>query len=44
MITTEGYRDIIHIGRHQRPEHYSIMQEHALAGPSAGQAPPSQGA
>ena len=27
MITTEGYRDIIHIGRHQRPEHYSIMQE-----------------
>lgn len=27
MITTEGYRDIIHIGRHQRPQHYSIMQE-----------------
>jgi N-methylhydantoinase A len=27
MITTKGYRDIIHIGRHQRPEHYSIMQE-----------------
>ena len=26
MITSEGYRDIIHIGRHQRPEHYSIMQ------------------
>ena len=27
MITTKGYRDIIHIGRHQRPKHYSIMQE-----------------
>jgi N-methylhydantoinase A len=27
MITTKGYRDIIHIGRHQRPLHYSIMQE-----------------
>ena len=27
MITTAGYRDIIHIGRHQRPQHYSIMQE-----------------
>ena len=27
MVTTKGYRDIIHVGRHQRPEHYSIMQE-----------------
>lgn len=27
MITTEGYRDILHIARHQRPLHYSIMQE-----------------
>jgi N-methylhydantoinase A/oxoprolinase/acetone carboxylase beta subunit len=27
MITTEGYRDILHIGRHQRPENYSIMQD-----------------
>lgn len=27
MITTEGYRDIIHIGRHQRPENYSIRQD-----------------
>jgi len=26
MITTRGYRDIVHIGRHQRPEHYSIQQ------------------
>jgi N-methylhydantoinase A len=26
-VTTKGYRDIIHIGRHQRPQHYSIMQE-----------------
>jgi N-methylhydantoinase A len=27
MITTRGYRDIIHIGRHQRPQNYSIMQD-----------------
>ena len=27
MITNEGYRDIIHIGRHQRPQHFSIQQE-----------------
>ena len=27
LITTKGYRDIIHIARHQRPQHYSIMQE-----------------
>jgi N-methylhydantoinase A len=27
MITTRGFRDIIHIGRHQRPQHYSIMQD-----------------
>ena len=27
MITTKGYRDILHIGRHQRPQHYSIRQE-----------------
>lgn len=27
MITSQGYRDIIHIGRHQRPENYSIMQD-----------------
>ena len=27
MITTEGYRDIIHIGRHQRPQNYSILQD-----------------
>jgi N-methylhydantoinase A len=26
MITTRGYRDILHIGRHQRPQHYSIQQ------------------
>ncbi|MCC7411104.1 MAG: hydantoinase/oxoprolinase family protein [Gammaproteobacteria bacterium] len=26
MITTAGYRDILHIGRHQRPQHYSIRQ------------------
>ncbi|MEQ9811994.1 MAG: hydantoinase/oxoprolinase family protein [Azospirillaceae bacterium] len=27
VITSQGYRDILHIGRHQRPQHYSIMQE-----------------
>jgi N-methylhydantoinase A len=27
LITTRGYRDILHIGRHQRPQHYSIQQE-----------------
>src|SRR4030081_3839297 len=26
MITTAGYRDIVHIGRHQRPQHYSLRQ------------------
>lgn len=27
MITNQGFRDILHIGRHQRPQHYSIMQD-----------------
>lgn len=27
MITNQGFRDVLHIGRHQRPDHYSIMQE-----------------
>jgi len=27
MITNEGFRDILHIARHQRVEHYSIKQE-----------------
>lgn len=27
MVTTRGFRDIVHIGRHQRPQHYSIMQD-----------------
>ena len=27
MITTRGFRDIVHIGRHQRPQHYSLMQD-----------------
>jgi N-methylhydantoinase A len=27
MLTTEGFRDIVHIGRHQRPKHYSVMQD-----------------
>jgi N-methylhydantoinase A len=27
MVTTKGYRDVVHIGRHQRPQNYSIQQE-----------------
>ena len=27
LITTEQYRDITHIGRHQRPQNYSIQQD-----------------
>lgn len=27
MITTKGFRDILHIARHQRPQHYSIRQD-----------------
>ncbi len=27
MITTEGLRDMLHIGRHQRPEHYSMLHD-----------------
>ena len=30
MITNQGYRDILHIGRHQRPQNYSIMQDLSL--------------
>jgi N-methylhydantoinase A len=26
MVTNEGFRDILHIGRHQRVENYSILQ------------------
>jgi N-methylhydantoinase A/oxoprolinase/acetone carboxylase beta subunit len=27
MITTGGFRDVTHIGRHQRPQNYSIQQD-----------------
>jgi N-methylhydantoinase A len=27
MLTTKGFRDVVHIGRHQRPQHYSVMQD-----------------
>ena len=27
LVTTEGFRDVVHIGRHQRPQHYSVMQD-----------------
>src|SRR6516164_10724531 len=27
MLTTAGFRDVLHIGRHQRPQHYSLRQE-----------------
>ncbi len=27
MITNRGFRDVLHIGRHQRPQNYSIVQD-----------------
>src|SRR2546430_869104 len=27
MVTTRGFRDIVHTGRHQRPQYYSVMQD-----------------
>jgi N-methylhydantoinase A len=27
LVTNDGFRDVLHIGRHQRPQHYSIMQD-----------------
>ena len=27
MITNRDFRDVVHIGRHQRPLHYSVMQD-----------------
>jgi len=27
LLTNSGFRDVLHIGRHQRPHHYSIMQD-----------------
>ena len=27
LITTAGFRDILHIGRHQRPHNFSLMQD-----------------
>ena len=27
LITNDGFRDILHIARHQRVEHYSILQD-----------------
>lgn len=27
LITTRGFRDVLHIGRHQRPQNYSIQQD-----------------
>jgi N-methylhydantoinase A/oxoprolinase/acetone carboxylase beta subunit len=27
MLTTAGFRDVLHIGRHQRPQHYSLRQQ-----------------
>jgi N-methylhydantoinase A len=27
LVTNRGFRDIVHIGRHQRPQNYSIMQD-----------------
>src|SRR5919201_1912842 len=27
LVTTRGFRDVVHIGRPQRPQHYSVMQD-----------------
>src|SRR5439155_9961804 len=27
LVTNRGFRDVVHIGRHQRPQHYSVMQD-----------------
>jgi N-methylhydantoinase A len=27
LVTTKGFRDVVHIGRHQRPQPYSVMQD-----------------
>src|SRR4051812_46286176 len=27
LVTTDGMRDVVHIGRHQRPQPYSVMQD-----------------
>jgi N-methylhydantoinase A len=27
LITTRGFRDVLHIGRHQRPQNYSLQQD-----------------
>lgn len=27
LVTSKGFRDVLHIGRHQRPQHYSTMQD-----------------
>ncbi|MCW2998891.1 MAG: hydantoinase/oxoprolinase family protein [Solirubrobacterales bacterium] len=27
LLTTDGMRDVVHIGRHQRPQPYSVMQD-----------------
>ena len=43
LITTEGFRDVVHIGRHQRPQHYSIMQDIPWQARPFVQAPPPQG-
>ena len=38
MLTTEGFRDIIHIGRHQRPHNFSLMQDIPFQTVAAGRA------
>ncbi len=43
MVTNQGFRDIIHIARHQRVEHYSIMQELPWQSRPLVQAAPPQG-
>ena len=42
MLTTEGFRDVVHIGRHQRPQHYSIIQDIPWQARPLRAAPPPQ--
>ena len=43
MVTTQGFRDVVHIGRHQRPQHYSVHAGHPVAGAAVRRAPAPEG-
>src|SRR5262249_52823132 len=43
LVTTKGFRDVVHIGRHQRPQHYSVMQDIPWQAPPFLEPPPPKG-